>query len=227
MESEAAGSAFDMMIPFYFKLLTLGVASMVIAAPSINVPRAPSAFVHPGVLLNATQLNFMKSMVASNTAPWSTTYNLMMTNSLASLDRSASPVVMVECGSYSNPDVGCTAERQDSIAAYTMSLAWYITGQTKYASKAIEYMDAWSAVVTGHNNSNAPLQAGWVGSMWARTAEIIRYTDAGWSTSQVSQFENMLKEAYLPEVIVGATNYNGNWELGRLSLSHRSTFSSV
>ncbi|KAJ9133526.1 AlgLyase [Pleurostoma richardsiae] len=136
-----------------------------------------------------------------------------MSNSLSNLSRTASPVPMVQCGSYSNPDVGCSAERSDAIAAYTMSLAWYISQETRYAAKAIEYMNAWSAVVTGHNDSNAPLQTGWVGSVWARTAEIIRYSDAGWDESGISQFETMLRDVYLPEVIGGATNYNGNWEL--------------
>jgi hypothetical protein len=39
-------------------------------------------------------------------------------------------------------------------------------------------MDAWSAEITGHNNSNAPLQSGWTGAVWPRAAEIIKHTDA-------------------------------------------------
>ena len=37
------------------------------------------------------------------------------------------PRSIVECGSYSNPNNGCTDEREDAIAAYTDALAWYIT----------------------------------------------------------------------------------------------------
>ncbi|KAJ5297026.1 uncharacterized protein N7443_007919 [Penicillium atrosanguineum] len=192
--------------------LVLALGMLSISAPIIE-SRAPSTWVHPGILVNTTQLDFMKSQVAKGTSPWSNAYEVMAANSLSDLDRTASPVVMVECGSYSNPDVGCTAERDDSIAAYSMALAWYITGESEYATKAIYYMDAWSSVITGHNNSNAPLQSGWVGSVWARTAEIIRYSSAGWSDDSISQFETMLTDVYLPEVIGGDGDTNGNWEL--------------
>ena len=41
------------------------------------------------------------------------------------------------------------------------ALAWYITGNASYAQKAIQIMDAWSATITSHTNSNAPLQT-WI-----------------------------------------------------------------
>jgi hypothetical protein len=176
---------------------------------------APTTWIHPGILMNTTQLDFMKAQVLSDSSPWLDAYTKMKSNTLFNLSRTASPVHMVECGSYSNPDVGCTAERQDSIAAYSMALAWYITGETKYATKAIYYMDEWSSTITGHNNSNAPLQSGWVASVWARAAEIIRYSDAGWSDDGISKFETMLSDVYLPEIIGGNANANGNWELGK------------
>ncbi|KAJ5641449.1 Chondroitin AC/alginate lyase [Penicillium lividum] len=191
----------------------LVMAAKVFSSPGVVESRAPSAWIHPGILMNKTQLEFMKSQVARGTSPWSDAYDVMASNTLFNLSRTASPVEMVECGSYSNPDVGCTAERKDSIASYSMALAWYITGEAKYATKAIYYMDAWSSVITGHNYSNAPVQSGWVGSVWARTAEIIRYSDAGWSDDGIAQFKTMLTDVYLPEVIGGDANANGNWEL--------------
>ncbi|GGM13894.1 alginate lyase family protein [Dactylosporangium sucinum] len=90
----------------------------------------------------------------------------------ASLSRTPKPRAVVECGSYSNPNYGCTDEREDAIAAYTLSLAWYITRDSRYATKAIAIMDAWSATIQDHTNSNAPLQTGWAGSSWPRAAEI-------------------------------------------------------
>lgn len=95
-----------------------------------------------------------------------------------------------------------------------MSLAWYVTGGAQYAQKAISYMNAWARTIKAHTNSNAPLQAGWAGASWARAAEIIRHTNAGWSSSDVAAFEDMLRNVYLPTVIKGS-NSNGNWELGK------------
>jgi hypothetical protein len=94
-----------------------------------------------------------------------------------------------------------------------MSLLWYISGTAQYAQKAISYMNAWATTIKAHTNSNAPLQTGWAGSVWARAAEIIRYTNAGWAASDITAFENVLRNVYLPTVIEGSQS-NGNWELG-------------
>ncbi|OAA56386.1 Chondroitin AC/alginate lyase [Cordyceps fumosorosea ARSEF 2679] len=180
---------------------------------SVVPHQGQQTWVHPGVFMDKDQLHFMKHKVSKGEQPWLGAYNVMMSDPLASLTRKAAPVPMVQCGSYSNPDVGCSDERKDSIAAYAMSLAWYITGQKEYAHKAIEYMNAWSAVVKDHNNTNAPLQSAWVGSTWARAAEIIRHTSGCWDDAGVQNFEAMLKNVYLPKVIPGAGTWNGNWEL--------------
>ena len=179
--------------------------------------RAPAHFAHPGVFLSFAQLNFIKSKVSSGTQPWTDAYNDMLNSPLGSLTRSPSPSVTVECGPTSTPNKGCTEERQDALAAYAMSLAWYISGSVQYAQKAIAYMNAWAKTIKTHINSNAPLQTGWAGASWARAAEIIRYTNAGWATGDITAFENMLRTVYLPTVIVGS-NSNGNWELGQCSL---------
>jgi len=138
----------------------------------------------------------------------------MLASKYADLNRTPKPRAVVECGSYSNPNYGCTDEREDAIAAYTDALAWYITRDERYAKKAIQLMDAWSAVITDHTNSNAPLQTGWAGSSWPRAAEIIKYTYSGsWANS--ARFATMLRNVYLPEIINGS-NSNGNWELSMM-----------
>jgi hypothetical protein len=114
------------------------------------------------------------------------------------------------------PNVGCSAEMSDAIAAYTQALLWVLTGSQSYARKSIEIMNAWSAVLKQHTDYNAPLQSAWAGSVFPRAAEIIRWTNAGWSDADVAQFETMLKTAYLPEFSNGAPRENGNWELSMI-----------
>ncbi|MEV5659126.1 alginate lyase family protein [Streptomyces sp. NPDC052291] len=178
--------------------------------PAPEAAAAPAAFTHPGVLVSRPQLDFVRSKVQAGAQPWKSAYDQMMGSAYASLSRTAKPRAVVECGSYSNPNYGCTDEREDAIAAYTLSLAWYITQDSRYAQKAIEIMDAWSSVIKDHTNSNAPLQAGWAGSSWPRAAEIIKYTYGSWPNS--GRFATMLRSVYLPKVINGS-NSNGNWEL--------------
>ncbi|MFE7327526.1 alginate lyase family protein [Streptomyces sp. NPDC057565] len=171
---------------------------------------APASFTHPGVLVNRPQLDFVRAKVQGGAQPWKSAYDQMLASKYASLTRTAKPRAIVECGSYSNPNYGCTDEREDAIAAYTLALAWYITQDSRYAQKSIEIMDAWSAVIRDHTNSNAPLQTGWAGSSWPRAAEIITYTYSNWPNS--TRFGTMLRNVYLPKVINGSHS-NGNWEL--------------
>ncbi|GAA4087545.1 alginate lyase family protein [Nonomuraea soli] len=176
---------------------------------------APAQFTHPGVLLGRAQLDVMRAQVRAGAQPWKSAFDQMMAHNLASLSRTPKPRAVVECGSYSNPNNGCTDERQDALAAYTMALAWYVTEDSRYAGKAIQYMDAWSATIRDHTNSNAPLQSAWSASSWPRAAEIIRYTYPGWSQAGIDRFSTMLRTVYLPEVINGS-NSNGNWELSMM-----------
>ncbi|MFD5816909.1 alginate lyase family protein [Streptomyces sp. NPDC127038] len=201
-------------------LVTVAAATAALVATLLSWPgahpaeAAPAAFVHPGVTVSRGQLDFARTEVLAGAQPWKGAYDQMMASTYASLTRTPKPRATVECGSYSNPDNGCTDERQDAIAAYTDALAWYVTRDDRYAKKAIELMDAWSAVIKEHTNSNAPLQTGWAGSSWPKAAEIIKYTYTGtWANS--GRFATMLRDVYLPEVINGS-NSNGNWELSMM-----------
>ncbi|MER7800834.1 alginate lyase family protein [Streptomyces parvulus] len=194
--------------------LTAALAGTLLVGPGPAASRAeaaPAAFTHPGVTVSEGQLDFTRAKVQAGAQPWKGAFDQMMRSRYADLNRAPKPRAVVECGSYSNPNLGCTDEREDAIAAYTNALAWYMSRDERYARKAIELMDAWSAVIRDHTNSNAPLQTGWAGSSWPKAAEIIKYTYTGsWANS--GRFATMLRNVYLPEIINGS-NSNGNWEL--------------
>jgi alginate lyase len=197
---------FRLLLPALLLLSSLAVPAT--AAP----PAAPAAFTHPGVLLDRAQLDRMRQQVQSGAQPQKAAYDAMRASSFGSLSYTPKPRAVVECGSYSDPNIGCTDERNDAVAAYTHALTWYVTQDGRYAQKAMQIMDAWSAVLRDHTNSNAPLQTGWAGASWSRAAELIRHTySGGWS--QLDRFSTMLRDVYLPEIRNGAGCKNGNWEL--------------
>jgi hypothetical protein len=192
---------------------TLPGGSTPTPVPTTAAPPPPAGgFVHPGVLVSKAQLDFIKAKVAAKQQPWLNAYNQMLGHSFLSQSRQPKPRATVECGSYSNPNNGCTDEREDALAAYGNALAWYISGDAKYAQKAVQIMNAWAPVIKAHTNTNAPLQTGWAGASWPRAAEIIRYTYTGWAQADVDKFSAMLRTAYLPTLLQGS-NSNGNWEL--------------
>ena len=193
--------------------LVAGTLSSPAVAASEAAPMAvdaPATFTHPGVGVSRAQLDFVRAKVQAGAQPWTNAFNQAKSSSYASLTRTPKPRAVVECGPYSNPNNGCTDEREDAIAAYTDALFWYLTRDDRYAQKAIQLMDAWSATIQDHTNSNAPLQTAWSASSWPKAAEIIKHVYGNWPNS--GRFATMLRNVYLPEIINGS-NSNGNWEL--------------
>jgi len=188
--------------------------SAILVLATFSAEGAPDAFRHPGALVNRDQLDFIKTQVNNSTDPWLSAFDRARTSTYGSLSYQPHPWQTVECGPSSHPNYGCSDERNDALAAYTQALLWYITGNSAYAENSIAIMNAWSGRLTGgHINSNAPLQAGWTGSVWPEAAEIIRYTYDGWCAADVNNFQNMLATQYVPNLINGAPCKNGNWEL--------------
>jgi hypothetical protein len=191
-----------------------GAPRAVSTDPAERAASVSAAFRHPGVLVGKRQLAFVRARITEGAEPWTTAYEAMRTSDLASLGWQPKPWPVVECGSNSTPNHGCTDERNDALAAYTHALLWNLTDEEAHAQKAIEILDAWSATLTGHTNSNAPLQAGWSGASFARAGELMKHTYDGWAPARVERFAAMLREVHLPQVLVDRRpDHNGNWEL--------------
>ncbi len=141
-----------------------------------------------------------------------------------------SPTTTVTCGSHSEAppgDTTCDGEKAAAHAAYAHALLWVLTQDTAEAQKATSFMDAWAGVTkhtgyadpdpdasTNAYSDNSPLQAGWVGTIWARAAEIMRYSYPSWAGAQAfgTYLSGLLPYINLP--VPNTTELeNGNWQL--------------
>jgi hypothetical protein len=169
---------------------------------------------HPGVFVSLPQLEIVRDRVIAGRQPWKRAYDQMRNSPYASFEWDPQPREVVECGYYSNPDLGCRDEWRDATAAYTHALLWYFTGREAHAHKAIGIIDAWSGVLKAHTNANRVLQAGWSAAMMVRAAEILRYGYTGWSESRVKRAEDMFRNVYLPSIRnAPPRGSEGNWDL--------------
>jgi len=139
------------------------------SAPEVSIPRDSGvrndggAFIHPGVLDTSFELSFMKEQVSAGREPWKTAFDKLKASSSGSLNYMPAPRAEVACGSGGQPDNGCSDETRDSEAVYAQALLWAASGDVRYAQKCANILNAWSAVLTTHGMSNAPLQIGWTG----------------------------------------------------------------
>jgi hypothetical protein len=175
-------------------------------------------FVHPGVLVDKVDLDFVKGKIAAGAQPWTNLYTDMKATSLASTSYSPSPVATLDCAV--NTDPGCVAEGRDGQAAYTDALIWYYSGNAVYAQKAIQILNAWSGTLKSASAANNTyLYSAWASQMYPRAAEIIRYTytpGPGQAAFNVADFTSLLNNVWLPKLAAGTSSMkssNGNWDL--------------
>lgn len=116
---------------------------------------APAVFAHPGVLVSRAQLDFVRTQVNAGAQPWRAAYDQMMASAYASLSRTPRPRAVVECGSYSNPNLGCTDERQDALAAYTLA------GLVRHPRHAVRHQGDlhYGRLVRGHHRPHQQQRA--------------------------------------------------------------------
>ena len=177
-----------------------------------------AAFTHPGVFLGSRQLAFIHERVAAGAEPFASAYKKAAASPLGSVDYAqlgppASRVI--DCGSYSRPDDGCSAEDADGAAAFLQMVLFSLTSDVRHAAVAVRIMRAYTSLEK-YNNSNAPLQAAWGLSKWTRAAELAAHLPStGWSAGDATAFAAMLARAAVPLVEHGAPE-NGNWELSMI-----------
>ena len=193
------------------------LALLLLAAVLPALPAAPTHWTHPGVLLGAKQLAYVKAQVAAGAPPFATAYAKARASPLAALTyapQGPPPSGVIDCGSHSHPDGGCSAEDSDGAAAYLHMLLYALTDDARHAAVSVRILSHYAATLKGYSNSNAPLQAAWGLSKWSRAAELAAHLP-NVTGFDARAFAAMLARAALPLVVKGSAS-NGNWELAQI-----------
>lgn len=175
-----------------------------------------SVFVHPGVLINETDIARMKALVSSHTAPAYDVYARMVEHSYASTEYSMK-------GPYSaiGRDGACAdtqlGHERDFTVAWFQSLLWCLTGKQAYADKALDILYQYALTLTaiGGGNDN-PLCAGFDGYTIAKSAELLKYADVPSEEvkTKLEAIDRMLEEVFVPvldQFYARGAYANGNW----------------
>jgi hypothetical protein len=159
--------------------------------------------------------------VEAGQEPWVSGWQKLTANSHAQLDWTARPAAMVYRGADGTNPENYGQLYNDAAAAYALALRWKISGDARYADKAVEVLNAWSAVLVGiGGTSDKFLAAGIYGYQMANAAEILR-TYGGWSAEDFARFQNMMMTVFYPMNHDFLTRHNGacinhywaNWDL--------------
>jgi parallel beta-helix repeat protein len=167
-------------------------------------------FVHPGIDQRPADLAYMKKKVLAGEQPWASAYGRL--KAAADTEFVVRPHTHVLRGPYGKPNIGGDDLSRCANMAYNYALVWYITRDKRYANKAIEILNAWSPVLWDLDYNDAKLLAGWTGYLLCNAAEILRYTEAGWSQKDIDAFKNMLMTVDYPLLRPYYPQANGNWD---------------
>lgn len=173
---------------------------------------AQKPFIHPGMLHNITDLQFLHAKVNAGAEPWAGLWTELKASPAANLNWQPKPIKIVAVGYYNKPDIGSTDFTNDGNAAYTMALQFAVTKDKAYAQKAIEILNAWTYTLDSITHDNRKLLLGMAGIKYLNAAEIIRHTYKGWKRKDIKAFEKMALTKWYPLLKDFMPRFNGNWD---------------
>ncbi|MGF6963201.1 hypothetical protein OKW43_000206 [Paraburkholderia sp. WC7.3g] len=177
------------------------------------------AFVHPGLLHTQADFERMAQKVAGQASPWYEGWQKLIANGHTRLSWSPRPQVEVDRGGSGAQNYPVLYN--DIAAAYACALYWKVTGDTAYADKAVQIMNAWSSTLQRlGGDSNVDLAAGIYGYEFANAGEIMR-SYAGWAAGDFAAFQSMMLNVFYPINVdflnrhnnTDVTHYWANWDL--------------
>jgi Alginate lyase len=191
------------------------IPRIIITAIALTASIAPAAdfsFIHPGLLDTAADLARMKSAVATRQEPIYSGFEVLRRHIESQPDYlMKGPRTSVGRGAgWTGPPQ--TIYDQDANAAYQCAILWAITGDRAYADKSLQIINAWSGMLQTIGGRDAVLGAGLGPFKMVNAAEIMRYTNAGWSDADIARTENCFRHAIYPVIKDFAPFANGNWD---------------
>ncbi len=159
-----------------------------------------AALTHPGMLHTTADFTRIKAKVNAQAEPWLTGYTKLTSNSHAQTTYAMQgPVATVIRGT------GAAAGSEnysklynDAAAAYQLALRWMISGDTAFADKAVQILNAWAGtLVAVDGTSDKFLASGLYGYQLANAAELLRAYD-GWPAASFDAFKQMMATVFYP-----------------------------
>jgi len=193
-------------------IIIVGLLVLVMIVPGLFNFTQGQSFLHPGIDQTSADLQKLKLLLKENKQPYKDAYIQLKAEVEKPFETKAHTRVMR--GPYGKPNIGGEDLRASANMAYNNALLWYISGEKKYANKAIEIINAWTPILWDFDFNDAKLIAALTGSVWCNAAEILNNTPSGWKVQDVSAFRKMLMTVYYPLLRFYFPTANGNWNGG-------------
>jgi Alginate lyase len=169
-------------------------------------------FKHPMTVTSVEELAIVKDRIAKGVEPQATAYKALITAANAQqYFLPNAPVTMQIDSGYTNGNLQQmrTWLGNESSAAYTSALAYTYSGDAKYATKAIQVMNAWASAGTTFTGGGRFLQLGAWFTPMLYAADLLNNYD-GWSATDKAVFKKWWREQVLIHTYEALYKYRNN-----------------
>lgn len=187
-----------------------------VAATSSYAAANDTTFLHPGMLYTMADLNRMKTGVDNKQDLWYKDWQILQANPLANPNYSVNPKEVVYRNDPTYGNAGNAELQNSASAALLLSIEWAIMRNPAYSNAAINILNNWSTTLKAIKGKDAQLAASLYGYKLLNAAEILRYSESGWSSADIGRFTTMMTDVFYPLTSTyGQVNggwANGNWD---------------
>jgi gliding motility-associated-like protein len=150
-------------------------------------------FVHPGVPFTQSDLDQLKTNITKE--PWLTGYNALKSDSHSQLGYAMKgPFATVTRA----PNLNNPAWLDDMIAIHNLAFMYVFTGDSTYARKATNMLDAWAVTNTSWGGGENMLDIGDRVAYFVAGADVLRSTFSGWTTANDTHVNNYFRNVLYP-----------------------------
>jgi Domain of unknown function (DUF4979)/Alginate lyase len=166
-----------------------------------------ATFTHPGILHSSADLLRIKNFVTTQFGqPYQSYLKL-----IASPRASSSYTMSGPYATWSRVSPTKTGLENDCKAAYFNAHMWNITGNTAYRDKALQILNAYGSTSTSVASTDIELN-GLPAFLLINAAEIMRYTNSGWTSTAINTFGTMMQNLFYPILQNFKPAAHGNWD---------------
>jgi len=150
-------------------------------------------FVHPGIPFTQTDLNQLKANITRE--PWLSAYNLLKNDARSKLSYGMlGPYATVSRA----PNLNNAPWISDMIAIHNLTFMYVFTGDSAYARKATNILDAWAVTNTVWGGNESMLDIGDYVPYFVTAADILKSTFPGWSAANTAHVRNYFEKVIYP-----------------------------
>jgi hypothetical protein len=181
--------------------------------------QTPALFAADGGMHPAAQIEYVKVRIKAKAEPFYSAYRQLLQEADTALNTEHHAIVDFHVPGYYIEPVAhrrnSVALQTDAYAAYASALAWRLSGNKKYAARALYFLNAWAGTNTKYSDHDGALVMSYSGTALAIAAHLMQPYKQ-WKKAEQQTFSMWLKTVYR-----GATNEirnrKNNWaDWGRL-----------